>query len=251
MGIDANIVKAGDLAAWTDAAVTLFVESATQALEERGRFSVALAGGNTPRQVYEKMADDPRVQALDWTKISILFGDERCVPPSDPASNAGMAATAFTDHIGIPAENVKRMRGELEPEEAAKDYEAVLVDLFGGTPGNGAPPKEPIDLVLLGLGTNGHTASLFPGLIWYTQPERWVLAEYVEVATTWRLTLTPLVINAARKVVFLVEGDSKTEIVARVLEGPLDPIVLPSQTIASTPDPLWLLDDAAASALTR
>jgi 6-phosphogluconolactonase len=231
---------------WTAAAVDLFVESAQGALSERGRFVVSLAGGSTPKQVYEAMAADQRVQDLDWSKIVVLFGDERCVPESDPSNNAGMARAALLSHVDLPEENIERMLGELAPLEAARRYEAVLAQLLGGDPGDGQAPDEPIDLSLLGLGGNGHTASLFPGLTWSVLEDRWVIAEYVEVMASWRLTLTPLVLNAARKTVFMVEGAAKQDIVAQVLEGPDDPIVLPSQNIKGA---TWLLDDAAAAGL--
>jgi len=248
MGLDATIQVAGDLSQWIDAAVDLILDHATVALKERGRFTISLAGGNTPKQVYEAMAGDERVQALDWTKIIVLFGDERCVPEADPASNAGMATAALLNHVPLPPENLKRMLGELEPFEAAQRYEATLKEVLGGDPGSGEAPEVPLDLSLLGLGGNGHTASLFPGLTWSVLPDRWVTAEYVEVMTSWRMTLTPLVLNAARQTVFLVEGEAKRDVVAQVLQGPSDPVVLPSQNIKGA---LWLLDTAASAGLTK
>jgi 6-phosphogluconolactonase len=248
MGIDADVVVAGDLAAWIDAAVGMFLEAAEECLEERNKFVVSLAGGTTPKQVYEQMALDARVQALDWSRIFVVFGDERCVPPSDSASNFHMANAALLSHVPIPKDNVLRMRGEDDPASAAVQYAGVLSTLLGGLPDTGRPPHEPIDLSFLGLGTNGHTASLFPGLPWSVLPDEWVIGQYVEVASTWRLTLTPLVLNEARRTVFLVEGPAKASVVAQVLEGPLDPVVLPSQNIVRA---TWLLDDAAASQLHR
>lgn len=246
MGIEATVQVAGDLTAWRDAAVSLIVSHAAEAIASRGRFVVSLAGGNTPKQVYEAMATDARVQALDWTKIYVLFGDERCVPESDPASNAGMAAESLLNHVPIPRENLKRMEGERLPFDGALAYEATLSMLLGGTPGSRQAPTEPIDLSLLGLGSNGHTASLFPGLTWSVLPERWVTAEYVEVMTSWRMTMTPLVLNGARQTVFLVEGSGKSAVVAQVLEGPHNPVVLPAQNITGA---LWLLDNDAAAGL--
>jgi 6-phosphogluconolactonase len=246
MGLNARIEVAGGLTRWIDAAVERFVHEAESALDERGAFRVSLAGGNTPKQVYEAMARDARVQGLDWSKIWIFFGDERCVPPEDPSSNAGMAAGALLDSLPIPRDQVVRMLGELPPFEAAARHEAHLAQLLGGSPGRGGAPETPLDLALLGLGGNGHTASLFPGLTWSVLPDRWVLAEYVEVMESWRVTMTPLVLNAARQTVFLVEGAAKRDVVARVLEGPRDPVVLPSQGIVGA---TWLLDEAAAAGL--
>jgi 6-phosphogluconolactonase len=248
MGIDADVVVAGDLPAWIDAAVTIFLDAVEECLGERDKFVVSLAGGTTPKQVYEAMARDERVQALDWSRIFVLFGDERCVPPSNDASNFHMANAALLSHVSIPEANVLRIRGEDEPSSAATHYASELANLLGGLPDSGRPPHEPIDLSFLGLGTNGHTASLFPGLPWSVLPDEWVIGQYVEVASTWRLTLTPLVLNAARRTVFLVEGPSKASVVAQVLEGPLDPVVVPAQNIVGA---TWLLDDTAASQLHR
>ena len=129
-------------------------------------------------------------------------------------------------------------------EEVAED---ALAALLGGVPGEGSPPDTPIDLVLLGLGANGHTASLFPGLSWAWRLEDWVVAEYVEVVGSWRLTLTPLVLSAARQVLFLVEGADKSATVAAVLDGPRDMVVLPAQAFDQATETIWLLDEAAAS----
>ena len=175
-------------------------EEAIEAITQRGRFAIALSGGNTPNKpIYERLA---KATGIDWTRVQIFFGDERCVPPEDQRSNYNMAKATLLDHAPIPPANVHRMRGEEEPETAAADYARVLKSALGT---DGAP----LDLVLLGLGDNGHTASLFPGLAAVTEANRTVMALYVEVVGMWRLTLSLPVINAARRVVFLADGPGR------------------------------------------
>ena len=213
---------------------------AAEAIAARGRFTIALSGGNTPKPVYQRLAS----AALDWTRVHVFFGDERCVPPDDPRSNYHMARAALLDHVAIPAENVHRMRGEDPPEAAAEAYAADLRTALG--------EDGRLDLVLLGLGHDGHTASLFPGLAAVTETRRTVMACYVEFVGMWRLTLTPPTINAARRVAFLVAGADKAEVLHRVLQGPRQPVVLPAQAIRPTEQPaLWLIDAAAAAKLGR
>jgi 6-phosphogluconolactonase len=227
-------------------------ELAAQAIAARGRFTLALSGGNTPRPVYARLADPGYRDRLDWSKVQIFFGDERCVPPDDPQSNYLMVKTALFDQAPLPAANIHRIQGEDAPEQAAADYAHILQQTFGGDAAAGGPPPEGFDLILLGMGDNGHTASLFPGLAVVTEAARWVMAQYVEVAGMWRVTLTPVVINAARQVAFLVSGANKAEMLHRVLEGPYQPVVLPSQIIKPTTGELhWLLDAPAAAQLRR
>lgn len=231
-------------------AADFIAETAIRALAERGRFTLALSGGNTPKPVYARLATAAYRDRLDWNKIEIFFGDERCVPPDNPQSNYLMVRKTLLDQVPIPAGNVHRMRGEEEPEKAAAAYADDLQRLFGGDAGAGEPPTEVFDLILLGIGNNGHTASLFPGLAAVTGRKRWVMAQYVEVVGMWRLTLTPVVINAARQVAFLVSGADKAEVLHQVLEGPYQPVVLPAQIIRPHPGELrWLLDAPAAAKL--
>lgn len=231
-------------------AADFIAESAVQAITVRGRFTVALCGGNTPKPVYARLATSGYRERLDWSKMHIFFGDERCVPPDDPQSNYLMARTALLDQVPLPQENIHRMHGEMEPEKAAMAYANDLQRDFGGDEAAGEPLLNEFDLILLGLGDNGHTASLFPGLAAVTEKKRWVMAQYVEVVGMWRLTLTPVIINAARQVAFLVSGANKAEVVQRVLEGPYQPVVLPAQIIRPhSGDLRWLLDAPAAAKL--
>ncbi len=242
-GQDGSLAEAtiyADPPALVAGAADFIATLAREAITARGRFTVALSGGNTPKPVYERLSLVP----LDWSRVHVVFGDERCVPPDDPRSNYHMAKAALLDRVPIPASNVLRMRGEDPPEEAAASYaEDLRRDL--GDEGR-------IDLVLLGLGDNGHTASLFPGLAVVTETSRTVLACYVEVVGMWRLTLTPPAINAARRVAFLVSGEGKAEVLRQVLQGPRKPVELPAQVIRPSERPaVWLIDAAAAAKLER
>lgn len=229
-----------DLSTLIGGAAGWVADTAAEAIGERGSFNVALSGGNTPKPVYQRLAS----ASIDWTRVHVFFGDERCVPPGDARSNYHMAKLALLDHVAIPAENVHRMRGEDPPEVAAEAYAVELRSALG--------EGGRLDLVLLGLGHDGHTASLFPGLAGVSETQRGVMEAYVEFVGMWRLTLTPPTINAARRVGFLVSGDDKAEVLRRVLQGPRQPVVLPAQAIrpAERP-PLWLIDAAAAAKLDR
>jgi 6-phosphogluconolactonase len=239
-----------DLDCLVDGAAEFIADLAVGSIAARGRFTMALAGGSTPRPVYAKLAEPACANRIDWNKVQVFFGDERCVPPEDPRSNYQMARAALLDHVPLPAANIYRMHGEEPPVQAALLYEAELRACFGGNAAAGQSRADGFDLVLLGMGDNGHTASIFPGLAAVTEPTRWVLAQYVEVMEMWRVTLTPPVINAARHVAFLVSGAGKAEMLRRVLEGPYDPVVLPSQVIRPTGGDLhWLVDEAAAALL--
>ena len=236
----------------TSSAADLIIELAEQAIAVRGRFTLALSGGGTPRPVYALLATAGYRNRIDWSKVWIFFGDERCVPPDDPQSNYLMVRTALLDHVPLLPDNIYRIRGEDAPENAAADYADKLQHAFGGNAVTGGPPPEGFDLILLGMGDNGHTASLFPGLAAVTETVRWVTALYVEVVGMWRVTMTPVIINAARQVAFLVSGPQKADMLQRVLEGPYQPLVLPSQIVKPASGELhWLLDQPAAAKLGR
>lgn len=229
-------------------AADFIADAAASAIAARGRFTWALSGGHTPGPVYARLATAGFRERIDWPKVQVFFGDERCVPPEDPRSNYHMVKTVLVDRVPLPEANIHRLRGEDIPAEAAADYARVLARTFGGEAAAGEPPPEGFDLILLGMGDNGHTASLFPGLAAVTETARWVMAQYVEVAGMWRLTLTPVVINAARRVAFLVSGAEKAEMLHRVLEGPYQPAALPAQIIRPTRGELYWLVDAPAAA---
>lgn len=228
-----------------DAVATALAEhvtaTATRAFADRGRFTVALAGGNTPRTAYEVLASQYATD-ISWSDVFVYFGDERCVPPVDEQSNYRMATKALLSQVNLPENNIHRMRGEIDPAEAAREYARELTHDLG--------PHPTFDLVMLGMGADGHTASLFPGTDPNTDSSAFVRAVYAESIAAWRLTLTPDVFNAARTVIFATEGYPKANALAAVREGEYDPTQYPAQIIAPTAGKLiWLVDEAAASNL--
>ena len=229
------------------AAAEHFVAVAVAAITARGQFSVALSGGSTPRPLYKRLATEELASQLPWASVHVFWGDERCVAPDHPDSNYAMAREALLDHVPIPRSNVHRIHGELDPADAAAVYERTLRQFF-------VPGREQeivtFDLALLGMGTDGHTASLFPGSQWLEEQNRWVVAHRADQARGWRVTLTPPVINAARHVTFLVSGTGKATILQQVLAGARQPTSLPAQIVAPrSGELLWLLDSAAAALL--
>ena len=212
------------------------------ALRERERAHVALAGGSTPRAMNALRVVEPRRSQLDWSRLVFWFGDERCVPPDDPESNYRMNRETLLDPLGIAPVRVHRMQGEGDPSAAAADYAAVLLRELGDEPR--------LDLVLLGMGPDGHTASLFPGTTKAIGRNELCVAHYVPKLDRWRITLTPRAINAARAVAITAGGAEKAEALRAVLTGPRQPDVFPSQLIRPKGGTLrWFVDAAAASNL--
>ena len=233
------------------AAAERFVASAVEAIRTHGRFRVALSGGTTPKSLYTLLSTDRYAARVDWSRVHVFWGDERCVPPADPMSNYRMVRETLIDQVPLPAENVHRMRGEDDPVAAAAAYERVLRHELGISAGPPTPDAR-FDLMLLGMGDDGHTASLFPGLTAVSEHERWVTAEYVAEVSMWRVSCTPALFNTAAAVVFLVSGREKAAMLRRVLEGPYQPEVLPAQVVAPHDGSVcWLLDAAAAANLTE
>jgi len=227
--------------ALADAVARHVAKCAEESIAATGRFILALSGGSTPEAAYQRLTTDDRRLATDWRLIHILWGDERCVPPDDPRSNYRMAKEALLDRVPIPAEHIHRIRGEDDPERAASDYERELRRLL---------PDGEIDLVLLGLGEDGHTASLFPGQSAVHQTERWVRAVPAPDGKLWRVTLTPGIFNRAKNVTFMVAGATKAQTLQRVLEQPSNPDALPAQAIDPAQGRVtWMVDEAAASRL--
>ena len=207
-------------------------------------FSVALSGGTTPRRVYELLANDEFTSKVNWQFVHIFFGDERAVPHNDPASNYGMALATFISRVPIPQSNVHPILGAGDPQKNARSYEQELKSFFAGS----AWPQ--FDLVLLGMGEDGHTASLFPGSKGISEKNAWVIANWVERLNEFRITLTAPAINAAAQILFLVTGANKSSPLAAVLNGPFQPELLPAQVIKSDQGELiWMVDKAAAADL--
>lgn len=220
-----------------------FVERAVAAVEARGVFTVALSGGSAPREMYGLLAEAPYVERVPWHGVHLFWGDERCVPPKHPRSNYGMACAAFVGRVPIPNANVHRMRGELPAKAGAEDYAGELAAFFG-------PGVPRFDLVHLGVGPDGHTASLFPFDEPLRERDRAVGTALHRPLGEWRLTLTLPVINAAARVEILALGAEKAAIVRKVIEGPLDPFRLPAQLVRPV-ERVWMLDAAAGAGLGR
>jgi 6-phosphogluconolactonase len=235
-----------DMEKLSRAAAHLFVEQAAQSIAERGQFLVALNGGSTPTRLFEMLATSFR-ERVDWSNVHVFWGDERCVPPDDPGSSYGQARDVLLRHVPLPEENVHRIKGELGPAEAANDY-ALILKRFASHP----LQWPQFDLVYLGMGEDGHTASLFPGSpIDVHEPTMPVTAHYQDRPAN-RVTLTPIVLNAARLIVFMAAGDKKAQTFAEVLSGRYNPELYPAQRIDPQNGKLtWLVDEAAASRLPR
>lgn len=226
------------------AAADRFVQAATEAITSRGRFDVALSGGTTPKRVYQLLASNAYRDRIDWTRVHIFFGDERCVPLDDRESNYRMAREALLSHVPIPSENVSPMQGEGDPNLNAQKYEQELRRSFNNV------EWPTFDLVLLGLGEDAHTASLFPGTNALHEDKSWVVANWVEKLNTWRITLTAPAINHAARILFLVTGRGKAKPLSTVISGPVDTEEFPAQLIKPTNGSLeWLIDQAAAELL--
>ncbi len=217
-----------------------------EAICTHAQFTLALSGGSTPAEMYELLAARFRL-SVDWKEVQFFFGDERCVPPDDPSSNYGMANRTMLAPLGIKPAQIHRIRGELKPADGARAYEEELRGFFGLN--EGELPR--FDLVLLGLGANAHTASLFPGDPAIHENARMAAAVEVDDPTCRdRITLTPPVINHAARVMFIVHGAGKAAAVQQILEGLRDPDRFPAQIVAPPQgEVIWVLDQQAAGRL--
>ena len=227
-------------------AANLFVEFSNRAIFERGRFLIVLNGGKTPVPMFELLASEFR-ERVDWSKVHVFWGDERCVPPGDSGSNYRQAMDLLFSHVPMPQGNIHRAKGELAPFDAVTDFELTLKAFADGDLDF---PR--FDLVFLGLGEDGHTASLFPGSVGQVHaPVVAVTANYQDRPAN-RISLTQVVFNKARAVVFMATGESKAKVLAEVLSDRYNPEKIPAQRI----DPqngqlIWLVDESAAGRLPR
>ena len=229
-------------AALIEATAHRIANIAAATLAHNDTFSIALSGGSTPKPVYERLATEYG-KALDWSRIHLFFGDERAVAPDDEQSNFAMVKKVLIEPLKLPDENVHRMRGEDEPEAAAEAYEAEIQAHFGET------PNQLFDLNLLGMGDDGHTASLFPNTAAIHEDKKWVVAHHVDKVDMWRITLTPPSILRSSNIMFLISGTNKADALYEVMNGDENPNEYPAQVIArSTHEHIvWMLDvDAAA-----
>jgi 6-phosphogluconolactonase len=236
-----NIQVYSDAEALSKAAAELFVQLSQAAIARYGRFTVVLSGGSTPKRVHELLAQSPHREAVDWQNVHVFWGDERCVPMDDERSNAKMAYDTLLNHVPVPPSQIHPMSGTLPPAESAVQYEAILKGYFSEQ-----APR--FDLVFLGMGDDGHTASLFPGTTALKEEARWAIENYVEKVGMYRITLTAPAINWADAIAFMVAGANKAQVLKEVLEGEYQPDVLPSQLIQpANCEVTWLLDESAAT----
>lgn len=235
-----TVVKDGEALAQT--AAERFVNLAQDAIKDNGRFSVALSGGSTPQRLHKLLTQAPLKDKVEWSKVHIFFGDERFLPPDDPDSNYYMAQETLLENVPIPDEQVHPFITEgISPETAAEHYAQDIKTFFGD-----ATPS--FDLIFLGIGPDGHTASLFPGFPQVTNPPDTLVAPVFDAPKVppTRLTLTLKVLNAAKNVLFLVGGNSKAEAVAKIFNGDAS---LPAALVQPEDRLEWLLDEAAAKNL--
>ncbi len=227
------------------AASELFLRQANEAIKDHGRFSVVLSGGHTPQRAYELLAGPPFNRLVDWDRVHVFWGDERCVPPDDPRSNARMAREKLLDHVPVPPDQVHPISCANSAKDGARSYESLLRSFFDGGP-------KRFDMVFLGLGTDGHTASLFPGTPAVLEKDRWVTEVYSEKDGIYRVTLTAPILNQALVLAFIVSGASKAEVLREVLAQRPGPERFPARLIE--PDRYggklyWLVDRNSASLL--
>lgn len=225
-----------DAVTLTKAAAEHVVSTARAAIAKRGVFYLALAGGSTPKGLYEKLATSPYLEQIDWTRVHLFFGDERCVAATDDDSNFKMARIAMIDKLPIPEQNVHRMPTESgEADLVAVQYAETIERVMQGAA---------FDLVLLGLGPDGHIASLFPGTLALQVTNSLTTSVYVEKFDSWRVTLTYPVINAARQVIVFIAGAAKSSVVRDIVGKKVSD--LPVQKLAPNGDYYWFMDQAAA-----
>lgn len=230
------------------AAAELFIQIVGSTVAQKGTCRVVLAGGSTPQALYSLLASEPYSEQVAWDRLHIFFGDERCMPPDYPDSNYRKAYQSLIRNVPLLPENIHRIPAELEPERAAERYEEKLLAYFSSQIDPTEREAASFDLVLLGMGDDGHTASLFPGTPVIHEDTRWVAAQYVDKLGAWRITLTPAILNRSAHILFLVSGAGKSDTLQHVIYGSYQPERYPAQIIQ--PDSgsvIWLVDEAAAS----
>lgn len=231
-----------------------------ETLKKKDRFTTALSGGSTPQRLHKILAASPYKEQIDWTKLHIFWGDERAVPFEDSRNNAKMAYDTLLNFVPVPASQIHVMRTDIAPEQSAIEYEKILHQYFGALPGSGEGSSLPgdrkssltdhsFDLVLLGMGDDGHTLSLFPGTEVVHEEIAWAKAFFLKAQDMYRITLTKSIVNRSANVAFLTTGAGKAHALKEVLKGAYNPDLYPSQEIKPTGELHWFVDEAAASAL--
>ena len=235
--IGLNVFETTDL--MSEAIAEFMVKLAAGSIAARGKFVIALSGGHTPDKLFSLLSSALFKDRIEWEKTFVFWGDERCVRINDERNNAHQAKLLLLDKIEIPLNNIYPIPVDSPPAEAAKKYEEILKDFFAQSPAS-------FDLILLGLGENGHTASLFPGTTVLNETKRWVKEVYVDEQKEWRVTMTAPLINQAHNVVFLVSGKEKAEILHAILDDPFEPGLYPAQLVKPASGNLyWFADEAA------
>ena len=225
------------------AAAETFIRTAKEAVQERGKFIVALTGGSSPKQLYQLLANSPYREQIPWEHTFVFWGDERWVPLTDERSNFKMAHDTLLNQVPVPEEQIFPMWGKQKPEVFARQYQERLRKYLD-------KENSRFDLILLGMGDDGHTASLFPGTAVLEEKVRWVEAYYLEPQDMYRITLTAPIINQARQIIFLTFGEKKAPALSEVLEGERNPEKYPAQLIQpQNGEILWLVDEAATQNL--
>lgn len=229
-------------------AAEIFIQLAEESIAEHGVFRVSLSGGSTPVSLYALLASEPFSERVDWSRVHFFWGDERCVPPDHPDSNFYRAKQTLFEQVPVPESNIFRIPAELRPEQAAELYEEVLLRYFSKVEEEDIRSRARFDLVLLGMGDDGHTASLFPGTPAIHEQVRWVAAQWVDKLAAFRITLTPAILNRAAHVLFLVSGEGKSYTLQRVVYGSYQPDRYPAQVIRPEAGEVrWLVDELAAA----
>ncbi len=244
--MSAAVVIVPDINALAVSAAGRFATIAEERIARKRGFTVAFSGGSTPKALYQLLTQPPYRNAIDWKWVHVFWGDERSVPPDAADSNYRMARETLLTHVPIPVEQIHRIQGEIDPEDAAARYEEELIGFFGLPPGE--PPE--FDLILLGIGADGHTASLFPATVALEENDRLVVANPVDKLDTVRITFTIPVLTEAANVLVLAAGADKAAAIQRALEGPYEPVQTPAQVLrTAVGNVTWILDKAAGSKL--
>jgi 6-phosphogluconolactonase len=228
------------------AAAKWITDRIVETLKGKDRFTIALSGGSTPERLHKILAAAPYKDQIDWSRMHIFWGDERAVPFEDSRNNAKMAYDTLLNFVPVPAAQIHVMRTDISPEQSAIEYEKILHQYFG----EGSAAGESFDLVLLGMGDDGHTLSLFPGTAVVHEEKAWATSFFLKAQDMYRITLTKTIVNRAARVAFLTTGSKKAHALKEVLKGAYNPDLYPSQEIKPVTGELhWWVDEAAAALL--
>ena len=238
--MELHIFKDGE--ALSNGAAKFIADHIAATLKTAGRYTIALSGGSTPKRLHQILAQSPYKERIDWTKLHIFWGDERAVPFEDSRNNAKMAYDTLLDFVPVPAGQIHVMRTDIPPEQSAAEYEKILHQYFDTTPTS-------FDLVLLGMGDDGHTLSLFPGQPVIHEEKLWATAFFLKAQDMYRITLTKTIVNKSACVAFLTSGTAKAHALQEVLKGAYNPDLYPSQVIKPVGELHWFVDEAAAAGL--